>query len=42
MISPHISGLTTPEGAVTGFVETLEEIERGKTPNRVVDRDRGY
>ncbi len=42
MISPHISGLTTPDGAVTGFVETLEEIERGKTPTRVVDRDRGY
>lgn len=42
MISPHISGLTTPEGAVTGFVETLEQIERGQTPDRVVDRDRGY
>jgi phosphoglycerate dehydrogenase-like enzyme len=42
MISPHISGLTTPEGAVQGFVECLEEIEQGRTPARVVDRDRGY
>ena len=42
MISPHISGLTTPDGAVEGFVECLEEIERGRIPARVVDRDRAY
>ena len=42
MISPHISGLTTPEGAVAGFLECLDEIERGQLPTRTVDRDRGY
>jgi phosphoglycerate dehydrogenase-like enzyme len=42
MISPHISGLTTPEGAVAGFLECLGEIERGQLPARSVDRDRGY
>ena len=42
MISPHISGLTTPEGAVAGFLECLGEIERGQTPARAVDRDREY
>ena len=42
MISPHISGLTTPEGAVAGFLECLEEIERGHVPSRTVDRGRQY
>jgi len=42
MISPHISGLTTAEGAVEGFLECLDEIERGQVPARVVDRDREY
>jgi phosphoglycerate dehydrogenase-like enzyme len=42
MISPHISGLTTAEGAVAGFLECLDEIERGELPTRTVDRDRGY
>jgi phosphoglycerate dehydrogenase-like enzyme len=42
MISPHISGLTTPEGAVAGFLQCLDEIEHGRTPARAVDRDRGY
>jgi phosphoglycerate dehydrogenase-like enzyme len=42
MISPHISGLTTNEGAIVGFLECLDEIEGGKTPARVVDRDREY
>ena len=42
MISPHISGLTTAEGAVAGFLECLGEIERGQLPRRTVDRDRGY
>jgi len=42
MISPHISGLTTPEGAVAGFLECLEELERGQVPSRTVDRDRQY
>ena len=42
MISPHISGLTTTEGAVDGFLECLGEIERGQLPARTVERDRGY
>jgi phosphoglycerate dehydrogenase-like enzyme len=42
MISPHISGLTTNEGAITGFLECLTEIEAGRTPARVVDREREY
>lgn len=42
MISPHISGLTTPEGAVTGLIQCLDEIEHGRIPTRTVDRDRGY
>ena len=42
MISPHISGLTTNDGAVVGFLECLALIERGETPAWVVDRARGY
>jgi phosphoglycerate dehydrogenase-like enzyme len=42
MISPHISGLTTNEGAAVGFLECLAAIERGDTPPWVVDRTRGY
>ena len=42
IISPHISGLTTPKGAIAGFLECLEEIERGVRPVRTVDRDREY
>ncbi len=42
MISPHIAGLTTAEGAVAGFLECLAEIERGEIPARVVDRAREY
>lgn len=42
MISPHLSGQTTVEGAVGGFVDCLAAMERGETPPRVVDRDRGY
>jgi len=30
------------EGAVGGFLECLELLERGETPRWVVDRDRGY
>jgi phosphoglycerate dehydrogenase-like enzyme len=42
MISPHISGLTTNEGAIDGFLECLSEIESGRMPARVVDRSRAY
>jgi len=42
MISPHISGLTTSEGAIAGFLECLGEIERGERPARTVNRELGY
>ena len=42
MVSPHISGLTTVEGAGTGFLECLAMLERGELPRWVVDRGRGY
>ena len=42
MISPHISGLTTIQGAVDGFLECLADVERGVTPRWAVDRDRQY
>ena len=42
MISPHSSGPTTVDGAIAGFLECLGEIERGRTPTRIVDRDREY
>ena len=41
-ISPHCSGLTTVEGAGTGFLECLEAVERGETPKWVVERATGY
>ena len=42
LISPHVSGLTTIEGAVSGFLENLATFERGELPRWVVDWDRGY
>jgi phosphoglycerate dehydrogenase-like enzyme len=42
MISPHISGITTTEGAVTGFLDCLTALERGESPRWIVDRDRQY
>jgi D-2-hydroxyacid dehydrogenase (NADP+) len=42
MISPHMSGVTTAEGAVEGFLECLGEIENGRRPARTVDREREY
>jgi phosphoglycerate dehydrogenase-like enzyme len=42
MVSPHNSGPTTVDGAIDGFLECLEEIERGRLPARTVDRDRQY
>ena len=32
MISPHISGPTTADGAIVGFLECLEEMRAGETP----------
>lgn len=42
MISPHISGITTTEGAVTGFLDCLAALERGERPKWIVDRERQY
>ena len=42
MVSPHISGPTTIAGAGNGFLECLAELEQGRLPRWVVDRDRGY
>ena len=42
MISPHCAGRTTVDGAVNGFLECLAELEAGRLPKWVVDRDRGY
>jgi phosphoglycerate dehydrogenase-like enzyme len=42
IVSPHMSGLTTVEGAAAGFLECLESLERGEMPAWAVDRGRGY
>jgi phosphoglycerate dehydrogenase-like enzyme len=42
IVSPHISGITTTAGAGDGFLECLADLERGRMPKWVVDRDRGY
>ena len=42
MVSPHISGLTTIDGAAHGFLECLESLEGGALPKWTVDRERGY
>lgn len=42
VVSPHISGLTTVEGATAGFLHALEALERGERPDTAVDVVRGY
>lgn len=42
MISPHISGLTTVEGAAAGFLECLAALEKGEPTKWEVDRLRQY
>lgn len=42
LVSPHISGPTTPVAALDGFIECLDTIERGVQPATVVDRERQY
>lgn len=42
LVSPHISGLTTVDGAAHGFLECLAFLERGELPPWTVDRARGY
>jgi glyoxylate/hydroxypyruvate reductase len=41
-VTPHISGPTTVEGAVEGFLAAMAALERGQIPASVVDRNRGY
>lgn len=41
-ISPHISGPSTLDATLAGFLETLSQIERGTTPRLAVDPARGY
>ena len=42
MVSPHIAGLTTVEGAVAGFVECLTDLEQSRAPKWMVSRERQY
>jgi phosphoglycerate dehydrogenase-like enzyme len=42
MVSPHMSGLTTVEGAASGFLECLHALESGQLPPWTIDRGRGY
>ncbi len=42
MVSPHISGLTTIEGATAGFLECLAAFEHGEPTKWLVDRARQY
>ena len=42
MISPHISGPTTAQGAAAGFLECLASLERGEVSKWQVDRLMGY
>lgn len=42
IVSPHISGLTTIDGAGDGFLECLAELEAGRIPKWQVDRLAGY
>ncbi len=42
IVSPHISGVTTVDGVVHGFLECLDTFARSETPTWVVDRGNGY
>lgn len=42
MVSPHIAGLTTVEGAVSGFIGCLGDLEHSREPKWVVSRERQY
>jgi phosphoglycerate dehydrogenase-like enzyme len=42
IVSPHVAGVTTVEGAVAGFLECLAAVERGERPRWAVDPERGY
>ena len=42
MVSPHLSGPTTIDATVAGFVECVTSLERGELPKWTVDRTREY
>ncbi len=42
LISPHVAGVTTIEGAASGFLQALQALEAGRRPARVVDPTEGY
>ena len=42
LLSPHVSGLTTVEGAGDGFIACREQLARGELPIWAIDRTRGY
>ena len=42
MVSAHLSGPTTIDATVAGFVECVESLERGEPPKWTVDRNREY
>lgn len=42
VISPHVSGPSTVEGTVAGFLEALAAVEAGTTPRLAIDPSRGY
>ncbi|HTN87137.1 MAG TPA: NAD(P)-dependent oxidoreductase, partial [Sorangium sp.] len=42
LISPHVAGVTSIEGAVDGFLQALRALEQGRKPERVVDMREGY
>lgn len=42
LVSPHCSGPTTVDGAVSGFLDCLATLERGTWPRWVIDRTKGY
>jgi hypothetical protein len=42
LISPHLAGPTTVDGAAGGFLECVEALEHGQLPKWVVDRERVY
>jgi D-2-hydroxyacid dehydrogenase (NADP+) len=42
MVSAHLSGPTTIDATVTGFLECIASLERGELPKWTVDRSREY
>lgn len=42
LISPHVAGVTSIEGAVDGLVASLSALEEGRDPPRLVDPEVGY